>query len=397
MVRSLAKHSGLFKKKEKKNVSGAEMLDSVSTDEYNTDVQRDMEEQKNDSLTVLADDTVEKQETDTEMYETAENDETMEKPAADAETDTEASEAAGTDTDSVESDNIIDCDSLVKIYKTDEVEVMALQGLELTIKKGELMAVIGKSGSGKSTLLNMIGGLERPTAGKLYVDGKDLFAMTDKELVEYRKHTVGFVWQKNSRNLLPYMTALENVQVPMYFDKDNKADREKKAYDLLCKVGLKEKVNSYPSQMSGGEQQRVAIAIALANDPKILLADEPTGAVDSKTSDMIQDLIRKLNEELGITVIIVTHDISLANKVSRVVMIADGKISTEKIMKEDYRKRINDMEGVNFNGSDSHEEYSVLDKAHRVQISDDILEAAGIDTNKVKIQVVDGKVVISKE
>lgn len=257
MVRSLAKHSGLFKKKEKKNVSGAEMLDSVSTDEYNTDVQRDMEEQKNDSLTVLADDTAEKQETDTEMYETAENDETMEKPAADAETDTEASEAAGTDTDSVESDNIIDCDSLVKIYKTDEVEVMALQGLELTIKKGELMAVIGKSGSGKSTLLNMIGGLERPTAGKLYVDGKDLFAMTDKELVEYRKHTVGFVWQKNSRNLLPYMTALENVQVPMYFDKDNKADREKKAYDLLCKVGLKEKVNSYPSQMSGGEQQRV--------------------------------------------------------------------------------------------------------------------------------------------
>ena len=397
MVRSLAKHSGLFKKKEKKNVSGAEMLDSVSTDEYNTDVQQDMEGQKNDRLTVLADDTAEKHETDTEMYGTAENDETMETPAADAEMDTEASEAAGTDTDSVESDNIIDCDSLVKIYKTDEVEVMALQGLELTIKKGELMAVIGKSGSGKSTLLNMIGGLERPTAGKLYVDGKDLFAMTDKELVEYRKHTVGFVWQKNSRNLLPYMTALENVQVPMYFDKDNKADREKKAYDLLCKVGLKEKVNSYPSQMSGGEQQRVAIAIALANDPKILLADEPTGAVDSKTSDMIQDLFRKLNEELGITVIIVTHDISLANKVSRVVMIADGKISTEKIMKEDYRKRINDMEGVSFNGSDSHEEYSVLDKAHRVQISDDILEAAGIDTNKVKIQVVDGKVVISKE
>ena len=267
----------------------------------------------------------------------------------------------------------------------------------LTIKKGELMAVIGKSGSGKSTLLNMIGGLERPTAGKLYVDGKDLFAMTDKELVEYRKHTVGFVWQKNSRNLLPYMTALENVQVPMYFDKDNKEDRESRAYDLLCKVGLKEKVNSYPAQMSGGEQQRVAIAIALANNPKILLADEPTGAVDSKTSDMIQDLFRKLNEEMGITVIIVTHDISLANKVGRVVMIADGKISTEKIMKEDYRKRINDMESESFNGTDSHEEYSIMDKAHRVQISDDILEAAGIDTNKVKIQVVDGKVVISKE
>lgn len=366
MVRSLAKHSGLFKKKEKEKISEPEMINPVSPDACNAD-------------------------------DIAENNVTMDDPEMDAETDAEASDTAEADADAVGSDNIIDCDSLVKIYKTDEVEVMALQGLELTIKKGELMAVIGKSGSGKSTLLNMIGGLERPTAGKLYVDGKDLFAMTDKELVEYRKHTVGFVWQKNSRNLLPYMTALENVQVPMYFDKDNKADREKKAYDLLCKVGLKEKVNSYPSQMSGGEQQRVAIAIALANDPKILLADEPTGAVDSKTSDMIQDLFRKLNEELGITVIIVTHDISLANKVSRVVMIADGKISTEKIMKEDYRKRINDMEGVNFNGSDSHEEYSVLDKAHRVQISDDILEAAGIDTNKVKIQVVDGKVVISKE
>lgn len=296
-----------------------------------------------------------------------------------------------------ENENIIEADGLVKIYKTDEVEVMALQGLELEIKQGELMAVIGKSGSGKSTLLNMIGGLERPTAGKLYVDGQDLFAMSDKELVEYRKHTVGFVWQKSSRNLLPYMTALENVQVPMFFDSENKEDKEKKAYDLLCKVGLENKINSYPGELSGGEQQRVAIAIALANDPKILLADEPTGAVDSKTSNMIQDLFRKLNEEMGLTIIIVTHDISLANKVGRVVMISDGKISTEKIMKEAYRKQINNMESESFNGYDSHEEFSVLDKAHRVQISDDILDAAGIDTNKVRIQVEDGKVVITKE
>lgn len=301
------------------------------------------------------------------------------------------------ETMSQESENIIECDSLVKIYKTDEVEVMALQGLELTIKRGELMAVIGKSGSGKSTLLNMIGGLERPTAGKLYVDGQDLFAMSDKELVEYRKSKVGFVWQRNSRNLFPYMTALENVQVPMYFSKGNHAEKKQRAYDLLCKVGLEHKVNSFPGQMSGGEQQRVAIAIALANNPKILLADEPTGAVDSKTSNMIQDLFRKLNEELGITIIIVTHDISLANKVGRVVMIADGKISTEKIMKEAYRQRIDSMESDSFLADDSHEEFSVLDKAHRVQISEDMLEAAGIDTNKVKIQVVDDKVIITKE
>lgn len=296
-----------------------------------------------------------------------------------------------------ESEYIIECDSLVKIYKTDEVEVMALQGLELTIKRGELMAVIGKSGSGKSTLLNMIGGLERPTAGKMYADGRDLFAMSDKELVEYRKKTVGFVWQKSSRNLLPYMTALENVQVPMFFDKSNKGDKKQRARDLLCMVGLEDKMDSYPGQLSGGEQQRVAIAIALANNPKILLADEPTGAVDTKTSNMIQDLFRKLNEELGLTIIIVTHDISLANKVGRVVMIADGKISTEKIMKEAYRQRINDMESDSFLADDSHEEYSVLDKAHRVQISEDMLEAAGIDTNKVKIQVVDNQVIITKE
>jgi len=317
--------------------------------------------------------------------------------AYDDDSEDEAEDSESDDEDERHSEYIIECDSLVKIYKTDEVEVMALQGLELTIKHGELMAVIGKSGSGKSTLLNMIGGLERPTAGKLYADGKDLFALSDKELVEYRKHTVGFVWQKNSRNLLPYMTAIENVQVPMFFDKDNKEDKYQRAYDLLCKVGLEDKINSYPGQMSGGEQQRVAIAIALANNPKILLADEPTGAVDSKTSNMIQDLFRKLNEELGITIIIVTHDISLANKVNRVVMIADGKISTEKIMKEAYRQKMGEMSSEGFSADDSHEEYSVLDKAHRVQISEDMLEAAGIDTNKVKIQVEGDKVIITRE
>ena len=294
-------------------------------------------------------------------------------------------------------DNIIECDGLVKIYKTDEVEVMALQGLELNIKRGDLIAIIGKSGSGKSTLLNMIGGLERPSAGKMYADGKDLFAMSDKELVEYRRHTVGFVWQKNSRNLLPYMTAVENVQVPMFFDKTNKADKKKRAIELLTMVGLENKINSYPAQMSGGEQQRVAIAIALANNPKILLADEPTGAVDSKTSNMIQDLFRKLNKELGITIIIVTHDISLANKVGRVVMISDGKISTEKIMKENYRNKINELSSDSFAAEDSHEEYSVLDKAHRVQINEDMLASAGIDSNKVKVKVVDGQIIITKE
>lgn len=291
----------------------------------------------------------------------------------------------------------IRCDSLVKIYKSEDVEVMALQGLDLEIKKGELMAVIGKSGSGKSTLMNMIGGLERPSAGKLYIDGKDLFTLSDNEMVEYRNRTVGFVWQKSSRNLVPYMTAVENIEVPMYFTKKSPEEMRKKALELIEKVGMLHKKDSYPEQMSGGEQQRIAIAVALANEPDILLADEPTGAVDSKTSNKIQDLFRTLNKELGITIIIVTHDISLANKVNRVVMISDGKISTEKIMKEKYQQAMNLLDGEFISGNESHEEYSVLDKAGRLQLNEEMLSAAGIDGNRVKVQVVDDKVVISKE
>lgn len=292
--------------------------------------------------------------------------------------------------------NILVCDGLVKIYKTDEVEVLALQGLDLEIKRGELVAIIGKSGSGKSTLLNMIGGLEQPTAGRLYVDGHDLFAMPEKKLVEYRKKTVGFVWQNSSQNLFPYLTALQNVEAPMYFDHMSQKEREAKARHLLEIIGIDHKANSYPKQMSGGEQQRVAIGVALANNPQILLADEPTGAVDSKTSNMIQDLFRRINEELGVTIIIVTHDLSLANKVSRVVMISDGKISTEKIMKEEYRMRLDSLTTENLAQVESHEEYSILDKAGRVQLSEDVLSMAGIDSNKVRVEVKDGKIIISK-
>lgn len=274
---------------------------------------------------------------------------------------------------------------------------MALQGLDLEIKRGELVAIIGKSGSGKSTLLNMIGGLDKPTAGRIYADGKDLFAMDEKQLVEYRRSTVGFVWQNSGQNLFPYLTALQNVEAPLYFENIDGATRRERAMELLKRTGIDHKADSYPAQMSGGEQQRVAIAVALANDPKILLADEPTGAVDSKTSNMIQDLFRKLNEETGLTIIIVTHDISLANKVSRVIMVSDGKISTEKIMKEAYRKKLDELSTENLAEVESHEEYSVLDKARRVQLSEDALREAGIDTHMVKVEVIDGKIVISKQ
>lgn len=301
-----------------------------------------------------------------------------------------------TENEPEERDNILVCDGLVKIYKTEDIEVLALQGLELEIKKGELVAIIGKSGSGKSTLLNMIGGLEKPTAGRLYVDGNDLFAMSEKKLVEYRKNLVGFVWQNSGQNLFPYFTAVQNVEAPLYFDKMSQKERHKKAMDLLRLIGIDHKANSYPAQMSGGEQQRVAIAVALAHDPKILLADEPTGAVDSKTSNMIQDIFRKINQELGITIIIVTHDLSLANKVSRVIMIADGKISTEKIMKAEYAVQLDSLTTEHLAEVDSHEEYSVLDKARRVQLSEEALNLAGIDSNKVRVEVQDGKIIISK-
>lgn len=291
---------------------------------------------------------------------------------------------------------LIECDGLVKIYKTKEIEVMALQGLDLTIKRGELMSVIGKSGSGKSTLMNIVGGLEKPSAGRIIVDGKNLSELSEREMVEYRKNMIGFVWQKSVRNLFSYLNALENIESTMNFSGMKAREKRERALELLEMVGMSHKKNSYPSQMSGGEQQRVAIAVALANNPQILLADEPTGAVDTKTSDMIQDLFRKLNRELGITIIIVTHDINLANKVDRVVMISDGKISTEKIMKEKYRAQIDQLSSADLH-VDSHEEYSVMDKAHRVQLSTDILDAANIDSNKVRISVEDGKVIIVGE
>ena len=288
------------------------------------------------------------------------------------------------------SEALICCDGLVKMYLSDGLKVMALQGLDLEIKRGELLAIIGKSGSGKSTLLNMIGGLETPTAGRLLFDGRDLSLLREKEMVYYRKHTIGFVWQKSARNLLPYMTVLENVEVPMYFEKGKEKKRRERAKMLLEEVGMLSHADKFPLQLSGGEQQRVAIAVALANAPKILLADEPTGAVDTKTSEQIFRLFGKLNRDLGITILIVTHDISLADKVNRVIMISDGKISTEKIRRDISHTWNGEMKGV-------HEEYVILDKAHRLQLSEEVLEKVGISTNKVCVAVEDGKVVITPQ
>ena len=286
---------------------------------------------------------------------------------------------------------MIQAEGLVKIYKTKETEVMALQGLDLTVEEGELTAIIGNSGSGKSTFLNMIGGLDRPSAGSLIVGGKNLFTMTEKELVSYKRDTVGFVWQNNARNLLPYLSAVENIMLPMHLA-DGKQKKEK-ALQLLELVGMSSKKHNRLATLSGGEQQRIAIAIALANSPKLLLADEPTGSVDSKTANYIFDMFTELNRQ-GQTILIVTHDVALSKKVKRVVAIRDGKISSERILKEKYADRLKEA-SIDWRSEETQEEYAIVDKAGRVQLPKEILSALQLKDNKVKIEFRDGKVIIS--
>lgn len=283
-------------------------------------------------------------------------------------------------------------DNLVKIYKTSELEVLALQGLDLTVEKGELLAVIGNSGSGKSTFLNMLGGLDTPSAGRLFVDGKNLFTLTEKQLVEYKRDTVGFVWQNNARNLLPYLSALENVMTPMQFTTEKK--KRERALELLELVGMSHKKASRLNQLSGGEQQRIAIAIAIANSPKLLLADEPTGSVDRKTADYILSVFRELNRQ-GQTIVIVTHDVALSKQVQRVVAIRDGKFSSERILKEHYSLNLAEST-VNWQEEETQEEFAIIDRAGRVQIPRQLLEEAGVEGNKLRMEVKDGKIVLEK-
>ena len=238
----------------------------------------------------------------------------------------------------------------------------------------------------------MIGGLDRPSAGKLMVDGKNLFTMTEKELVLYKRDTVGFVWQNNGRNMLPYLTALENIMLPMNLSGTKK--KRDKALELLEMVGLSSKKHSKMNMLSGGEQQRIAIAIALANSPKLLLADEPTGSVDSGTADYIFGIFTELNKG-GQTILIVTHDMALSKKVKRVVAIRDGKISSERVLKEKYADRVRES-GIDWRAEDTQDEFVVLDKANRLQIPKELIDEMGLDDNKVKIAYKDDHIVISK-
>ena len=291
----------------------------------------------------------------------------------------------------IEAEKMILCENLVKIYKTAEIEVIALQGLDLSVDRGEVMAIIGNSGSGKSTLLNMLGGLDRPSAGSLMVAGKDLLKMNDRQLVIYKRETVGFVWQNNARNLIPYLTALENVEMPMIFE------GKKKRYvasELLEMVGLEARKKNRLEELSGGEQQRVAMAIAMANNPKLLLADEPTGAVDSLTTQTILDVFNELNRITGITIIIVTHDRQISKKVNRVVAIRDGRTSSEFVRRDSYREEIAGLGDMIADEEDRQEELAVLDRAGRVQIPKEYLDAAGIKGNRIRLEQEDGRIII---
>ena len=287
---------------------------------------------------------------------------------------------------------MIDAEGLVKIYKTKETEVLALSGLDLKVEKGEFTALIGNSGSGKSTFLNMIGGLDIPSAGKLFVGGRNLFRMTESERVKYKRETVGFVWQNNARNLFPYLTAIDNICIPMRFSGQKK--KKQRAEELLEAVGMADHRNSKLQTLSGGEQQRIAIAIALANSPGLLLADEPTGSVDEKTGDQIFEIFTKLNEA-GQTILVVTHDLALSRKVRRVVAIRDGRISSERILKESFADRLRES-GVDWRNEETQEEYVVVDKAGRLQLPADVVEKLGGETGRLVVSYEDGQIKLKK-
>lgn len=268
----------------------------------------------------------------------------------------------------------IEAENLVKIYKVADLEVVALQGLDLLIRQGEMMALVGPSGSGKSTLMNILGGLDFPTAGRIRVGDYNLLEMTRRDQVRYRRHMVGFVWQQTARNLLPYLTAVENVELPMALAGFPARERRARAADLLERVGLGDRLGHRPDRLSGGEQQRVAIAVGMANRPALLLADEPTGEVDTASAEAIFHSLRSLNEEFGVTVIVVTHDMTVATRVDRVVGMRDGRTSTEIL-----RRREGDIALY-------EEEYAILDRAGRLQLPEAYIEALDME-DRVRLRL----------
>ncbi|MFD8792155.1 ABC transporter ATP-binding protein [Streptomyces vinaceus] len=274
-------------------------------------------------------------------------------------------------------DAAIAVDRLVRIFSTDGIEVQALQGLELTVAQGDLVALVGASGSGKSTLLNILAGLDVPTAGSARVAGYDLLELSSRDRLRYRREAVGFVFQQTARNLLPFLTAAQNVALPMQLKARSAARRgaaarqSARVAEVLDALGIGALAHRRPAELSGGQQQRVAIAVAMANDPSVLLADEPTGELDSETAAAVFETFRTVNKELGVTVVIVTHDPMVAGEVRRTVAIRDGRTSSEVL-----RRTVTDEHGEE---SVSEREYVVLDRFGRVQLPPKFLEALAME------------------
>ena len=257
------------------------------------------------------------------------------------------------------------CRDLVRIFQTDGVEVQALQGLNLLVQRGELVAVVGASGSGKSTLLTILSGLDTPTAGVASVAGTNLLMMSRRQRLEYRRHTVGFVWQQTGRNLLPYLTAAENIATVLALA--GRRDRAARVDDLAQLLHIGDGLDLRPAEMSGGMRQRVALAVGLANAPQVLLADEPTGELDEDASAEVLGAIREANEEVGVTTLIVTHDPAVSDHVRRTVQIRDGRASTETM------RTGAGAEGI---GSATEPEvFAVLDRVGRLQLPADYVTA----------------------
>jgi len=268
------------------------------------------------------------------------------------------------------------CEGLVRIHRSGSVEVQALQGLDLVVAEREVLAVVGASGSGKSTLLTILAGLDVPSAGTVRVGASDLTSMTAAQRLEHRRSVVGVVWQQADRNLFPYLSAAQNVDLPQALAGRGRRGRRRRTAELLDLVGVGACADRRPGQLSGGERQRVAVCVALANSPRLLLADEPTGELDAASSREVFDAVHRANTELGTTALVVTHDPQVSERVSRTVAVRDGRTSTETLRRTESRADGADVVVA--------EEFAVLDRAGRLQLPRDYREALAL-TRRVRL------------
>ncbi|GMQ97880.1 MAG: ABC transporter ATP-binding protein [Acidimicrobiia bacterium] len=271
---------------------------------------------------------------------------------------------------------IVDCANLIKIHKQGAVEVVALQGLDLTMDQGEFVSVVGASGAGKSTLLAILAGFEKPSAGRAVVAEKDLAELSSRDLSTYYRRDVGFVWQDYTRNLLPYLNATQNVELPLLLGGVSGRKRKKRAMELLEAVGLRGKAHASINTMSGGEQQRLALCVALAPGPKLLLADELTGELDTETTLEIFELLRTLAHEGGLSILVVTHDVAVAQRTDRVVRIADGRVATQS------------RRGAS--------ELATIDQRGIIQLPRDLLMESGL-SDQVRVKIVPEGLLLEKQ